>query len=297
MWQNPFLIGTKGASAEVFVFDYTKHSSKPSAHGECSPDLILTGHEKEGYGLCWSPHREGVLLSGADDALVCMWDIGAGSQKRHVVPASATFRGHSSVVEDVDWSRLHEDTFASVGDDRRLCVWDAREGRRDKPRALIENAHTAEVNSVSFNPFSEHLLLTGGADFEIALWDLRNTSARLHSFKSHEGEVFVAQWAPFNECIFASASADRRAMIWDLSAVGREQSAEDAADGPPELLFIHAGHTAKISDLAWNPNDEWVIATVSEDNIVQVWQLSESIWNSEDGEDEEGEGDGKDDVE
>ncbi|KAJ1623038.1 hypothetical protein T492DRAFT_884248 [Pavlovales sp. CCMP2436] len=48
-----------------------------------------------------------------------------------------------------------------------------------------------------------------------------------------------------------------------------EQSAEDAADGPSELLFIHAGHTAKISDLAWNPNDDWVIATVSEDNILQ----------------------------
>lgn len=40
-------------------------------------------------------------------------------------------------------------------------------------------------------------------------------------------------------------------MVWDMSAVGEEQSAEDAADGPPELLFVHAGHTAKISDLSW----------------------------------------------
>jgi hypothetical protein len=28
---------------------------------------------------------------------------------------------------------------------------------------------------------------------------------------------------------------------------GEEQTAEDAEDGPPELLFIHGGHTAKIS--------------------------------------------------
>lgn len=35
--------------------------------------------------------------------------------------------------------------------------------------------------------------------------------------------------------------------MWDLSKIGEEQSPEDAEDGPPELLFIHGGHTAKIS--------------------------------------------------
>ena len=57
------------------------------------------------------------------------------------------------------------------------------------------------------------------------------------------------------------------------SKIGEEQSAEDAEDGPPELLFIHGGHTAKISDFSWNPNEPWVICSVSEDNIMQVWQM------------------------
>jgi hypothetical protein len=48
------------------------------------------------------------------------------------------------------------------------------------------------------------------------------------------------------------------------------QTNEDAEDGPPELLFIHGGHTSKISDFAWNPSDDWVIASVAEDNILQV---------------------------
>ena len=61
--------------------------------------------------------------------------------------------------------------------------------------------------------------------------------------------------------------------MWDLSKIGEEQSAEDAEDGPPELLFIHGGHTAKISDFSWNPNDPWVICSVSEDNIMQVSNL------------------------
>ena len=48
------------------------------------------------------------------------------------------------------------------------------------------------------------------------------------------------------------------------------QTPEDAEDGPPELLFIHGGHTSKVSDFSWNPTDEWVVASVAEDNIVQV---------------------------
>ena len=48
------------------------------------------------------------------------------------------------------------------------------------------------------------------------------------------------------------------------------QTPEDAEDGPPELLFIHGGHTSKVSDFAWNPSDDWVIASVAEDNILQV---------------------------
>ena len=78
------------------------------------------------------------------------------------------------------------------------------------------------------------------------------------------------QWSPHNETILASSGTDRRLHVWDLSKIGEEQSAEDAEDGPPELLFIHGGHTAKISDFSWNPNEPWVVCSVSEDNVMQV---------------------------
>ncbi len=48
------------------------------------------------------------------------------------------------------------------------------------------------------------------------------------------------------------------------------------------VQFIHGGHTAKISDFTWNPNDPWVLCSVSEDNILQVWQMAENIYNDED---------------
>ena len=111
------------------------------------------------------------------------------------------------------------------------------------------------------------------ADKTVALFDLRNLKTKLHLFESHTDEVFQVAWSPKNETILSSCGADRRLMIWDLSKIGAEQTAEDAEDGPPELLFIHGGHTAKISDFSWNPHDEWVISSIAEDNILQVSQV------------------------
>jgi histone-binding protein RBBP4 len=99
---------------------------------------------------------------------------------------------------------------------------------------------------------------------------------------SHSDQVFKVEWAPFNESILGSCSADRRVGLWDLSRIGLEQSAEDANDGPPELLFLHGGHTRKVSDFSWNSKDNWSIASVSEDNVLQVWNPAEEIYAEED---------------
>lgn len=73
-----------------------------------------------------------------------------------------------------------------------------------------------------------------------------------------------------------------------MSKIGDEQSEEDREDGPPELLFIHGGHTSKISDFSWNcyQPDHWTIASVAEDNILQIWQMAENIYNDAEEEDD-----------
>lgn len=280
MPQNACVIATKTPSSDVLVFDYTKHPSKPEPSGECQPDLRLRGHQKEGYGLSWNPNLNGYLLSASDDHTICLWDINATPKEHRVIDAKNIFTGHTAVVEDVAWHLLHESLFGSVADDQKLMIWDTRNNNTSKPSHTVD-AHTAEVNCLSFNPYSEFILATGSADKTVALWDLRNLKLKLHSFESHKDEIFQVQWSPHNETILASSGTDRRLHVWDLSKIGEEQSAEDAEDGPPELLFIHGGHTAKISDFSWNPNEPWIICSVSEDNIMQVWQMAENVYNDE----------------
>jgi WD40 repeat protein len=99
MPQNPSIIATKSPNADVFIFDYTKHPSKPPTDGICRPDLRLKGHKKEGYGLNWSPLVKGHLLSGSDDAKVCLWDISAVTKAANTMEPLHIFAGHSAVVE------------------------------------------------------------------------------------------------------------------------------------------------------------------------------------------------------
>ena len=189
MPQNPCVIATKTPSSDVLVFDYTKHPSKPDPSGVCHPDLRLRGHQKEGYGLSWNPNMNGYLLSASDDHTICLWDINATPKENKVIDAKTIFTGHTAVVEDVAWHLLHESLFGSVADDQKLMIWDTRSATHNKPSHTVD-AHTAEVNCLSFNPYSEFILASGSADKTVALWDLRNLKLKLHSFESHKDEIF-----------------------------------------------------------------------------------------------------------
>ena len=72
------------------------------------------------------------------------------------------------------------------------------------------------------SPFDDKLLITGGGDNTIKLWDLRNMKTKVHSFENHSDEVIKVEFSPFNTAIFGSSSKDRRINIWDISKCGME---------------------------------------------------------------------------
>ncbi|KAI8582186.1 hypothetical protein K450DRAFT_229448 [Umbelopsis ramanniana AG] len=281
---NPNIIATKTRTGDVLVFDRKRHASFPKDRDEkCNPLLRLSGHDKEGYGLAWNPHQsmgQHVLSAGFDN-LVCHWDIASTPEQGNTLQAYRTYNAHTASVEDVAWHMKHDSIFASVGDDMRLMIWDCRKEGSDKPSHNIQ-AHKAEVNCVAFHPSYEWILATGSGDKTVGLWDMRNLSRQLHSLETHEDEVLQLSWSPHHDAILGSASSDRRVNIWDLTKIGEEQTPEDAEDGPPELLFVHGGHTNKIADFSWNPLEPWVIASTAEDNIIQVWQLANNIHTGSD---------------
>lgn len=69
MPQKQNVVATKTCGSEVHVFDLVKEESG-------GPCVALKGHETEGYGVDWSPLKEGWLLSGSYDSKICLWDVG-----------------------------------------------------------------------------------------------------------------------------------------------------------------------------------------------------------------------------
>ncbi|KAI5577524.1 hypothetical protein POPTR_009G135100v4 [Populus trichocarpa] len=276
MPQNPAIVGAKTSGCEVYVFDSTKQAERKQRDG-CDPDLRLTGHDKEGYGLSWSPFKQGYLVSGSHDNRICLWDVSAVAQDK-VLGALQVYEAHESVVEDVSWHLKNENLFGSVGDDCQLIIWDLRTNQIQHS----VKAHEKEINYLSFNPYNEWILATASSDATVGLFDMRKLTVPLHALRSNTEEVFQVEWDPNHETVLASSADDRRLNVWDLNRIGEEQLELDADDGPPELLFSHGGHKAKISDFSWNKNEPWVISSVADDNTLQVWQMAESIYRDED---------------
>lgn len=185
MPQQPNIIATKTITGDINIFDYHKHPTIP-VDDEVKPQLVLKGHEKEGFGLSWNPTKKGLLLSGSDDNIIYIWNIEGQEMKGASLEPYLEFKGHESVVEDVCWHKTDENIFGSVSDDKKLRIWDIRT-REDSVYTVF--AHTEEILSLDFSPFDEKLLLTSSADKTVKLWDIRKLTETIHTFKEHKDEV------------------------------------------------------------------------------------------------------------
>ena len=69
--QNANIIATMCTDGRVMIWDRSKHPSLPT--GTVNPQMELLGHTKEGFGLGWSPHDSGRLVTGSEDKTVKIW--------------------------------------------------------------------------------------------------------------------------------------------------------------------------------------------------------------------------------
>ncbi|CDI77254.1 WD-40 repeat protein, putative [Eimeria acervulina] len=269
---NDTLIASKANDGCVYLFDSCKFGPAlclSDAESEDSQitlqrsqmatdaELILTGHTTQGWGLEWSPTREGWLASSGDDGLVCIWDTRASSVKDkclspvHRLVASSNRRAlqrridEHFRVQDVAWKCGDDagEVIVAVGDDGELNMWDLRAGTVPVHRQPCNHSC---ANVLALNPLAPNVFATGGAD--------------------------------------AVRTTDRFVRIFDCSLIGAEQSPEEAEEGAPEVIFVHGGHVAGITEIDWNPLGDrfpWVIASASEDNVLQIWQPSVKAFEAE----------------
>lgn len=278
--QNPNIIATMCTDGRVLIWDKSKHSSMPNPNQK--PQIELVGHNTEGYGLSWSPLEAGHLATASEDHTVRLWDITQATKDHSTLSATRTYSHHQSIVNDVQYHPFHKSLIGSVSDDLTLQIIDTRSPEMDKAAVVSgSDQHKGAINALAFNPAAETVLATGSEDSTIAIWDMRNLRHKVHALEGHHDSVTALEWHPFEESVLGSSSYDRRIIFWDLARVGEEQNPEDSQDGPPELLFMHGGHTNRISDFSWNMHNPWVVCSAADDNLIQVWKVSEAIVGSD----------------
>ncbi|KAJ5078724.1 wd40 repeat family [Anaeramoeba ignava] len=181
-----------------------------------------------------------------------------------------------SKIMDFDWNSKNENIFGIVDEDKKIQILDQRTDSNTINSSNI--AHDDSINCIKFHPELSNLFATASNDKSIKIWDLRNFQKEpLFKLQSHNGSVRCVKWNPLFGDIIGSCGLDRKIMIWDLANSGKKLKPE-SQDGPPELLFIHGGHTTTISDFTWNYKNPWVVASTSFDNILEIWEMNHNIY-------------------
>lgn len=270
--QDSSIVATINGSGHIDLYDLSKETNSGSyAHFE--------PHTQNGYGLSWSPHKKNHLLTASDDSSVVLSDISKLDSNNGQIFKNTTA---TDIVNDVKWHCSDENLFGSVSDDGYAYIFDIR--TPNTPVSKFYGADSKGINSLSFSPFSHNLIAIGNTNSNVNLLDLRNLSIKdksnnglLHTMMGHSDSITSLEFSPHQDGIIASGSQDRRLIIWDLFRVGEEQAQEDAEDGCPELFMMHAGHTGAVTDLSWCPYANWTLASVADDNIVHLWEMSKGL--------------------
>lgn len=225
---------------------------KSNVHDVSGSPLFSFRHQREGFALDWSPVKEGRLASGDCLHHIHIWDPqedGRWTVNQHALSS------HKSSVEDLQWSPTEASVLASCSADKSIRVWDVRAKPNKACMITVEQAHSADVNVLSWNrqaPF----FVSGGDDGFLKTWDLRQLrdGQPVAEIKHHAAAVTSVEWLPSSTSAFASSGADDQVVQWDLSLEADPESgkAVGAQDVPQSLLFIHQGQK-DIKEIHWHP--------------------------------------------
>ncbi|KAJ9095876.1 hypothetical protein QFC19_007365 [Naganishia cerealis] len=257
MPQNPDVIASCNNFGSVLVYDRTKHANVKTALADTDispPQLRLvstTSSHADIFAIDWNRQQEGTIASGSMDGQMCVYDIQKMQKDNdEVQPIWST--SSESGINDLEWVPNHDKLFLSASDNGVVQLYDTRQ-----QNALSTFFHSCAVNSVSICPGQTTTFATGDSNGQIDIRDIRMANS-IHHITSHTDSITQIKWHPNHRRVLGSASSDKTMRIFDV--------AND------KLLFIHAGHMLGVNDFDWSLHDDWLVATVGDDNSLHAWK-------------------------
>uniref|UniRef100_A0AC35UI00 WD_REPEATS_REGION domain-containing protein n=1 Tax=Rhabditophanes sp. KR3021 TaxID=114890 RepID=A0AC35UI00_9BILA len=231
------------------------------------PLHTFLGHTSEGYGLAWNQIKAGTLASGDNHGKIYITEMKEGGT---FVNNSTPFKGHENSIEDIEWSPTEESLFISASSDKSIRLWDCRVTGKDACVCVVENAHTSDVNVLSWNKY-DPLIVTGGDDACLKVWSLRMLQHKepVAQFKYHKSPITSVEWHPKETTTFMASGEDDQVSIWDIameSESGKDEPLEGEVAVPPQLLFLHLGQK-EVKEVHWHKQIPGLALSTAQSNF------------------------------
>lgn len=278
MPQNPDIIASANNVGDLHVYNRTKHSTikklgEEDKVNEPQLRLVNGGSGANGesvdvqntdiFALDWNSQTESVLVSGSMDGQLNVYDIRGNYANRS---ANNTIH-HTWTIEngvginDVEWVPLHDSVFLTADDAGALSLFD----KRSHGAAVKTVGGSSPKNSLSTNPGNEFCVATGDAQGQIDIWDLRALTQCAKTILGHVDAITQVKWHPRFTAVLGSSSADRLVRLFDV------------AEPDLPLLFSHEGHMLGVNDFDWSLHEDWMVASVADDNSLHFWKPAQHV--------------------
>lgn len=216
-----------------------------------SPTVQLNGHNGEIFTGKFS--NDGLLYcTGGYDRNLMIWET-FEEKCRNVT----TLTGHSNAILEVTWSKDGYNLY-SCSADKTVCVWDVLGSKRVKKF----KGHDSFVNSLDVTRRGEGLIVSGGDDSQIIVWDPREKNPSL--IEKLKYQITSVRFNLNGDQIFIGG-IDNQIKIFDL----RKKAIDN----------ILIGHLDTITGLALSNSGTYLLSN-SMDNSIRCWDIRPYIQGS-----------------
>lgn len=266
---NGALLASASFDATIAIWD------KNSGVYECN--ATLEGHESEVKSVAWS--KSGNLLSSCSrDKSVWVWEVSEDDE----YDCGGVLNAHTQDVKKVLW-HPHKDILASTSYDNTIKLFKEDPDDNDWTCFATLSSHESTVWSLNFDKTGTRLA-TCSDDKTVKIWQEYlpgnnqeiATPNNLPVWKCvctlsgyHKRPIYDISWSSLNDLI-ATACGD------DTIRIFKESFGSDPNE-PSFLLDVceYRAHLQDINAIQWNPVDQSLLATASDDGEIKIWNYVE----------------------
>ncbi|EWC47585.1 hypothetical protein DRE_03205 [Drechslerella stenobrocha 248] len=227
-----------------------------SEASELSPRVSITTDSRF-YDIAWG--KRGIIAGALESGALNLWNANSllrGDEGALETPP----KKHTGAIKALQFNPFKEELLLTAGVGGEIYVWDLN--NTDNPSLWGNRAQRADdFSSVDWNKKIPHILLSGGKNGLVTVWDVKQKKESLTLSHLGRKEVSAVAWHPENATKLLTALPDDSnpvIMVWDLRN----------ANAPEKIL---TGHDQGVLSLDWCKQDPDILLSSGKDNRTICW--------------------------